>query len=184
MRYKLLTHAIVSAIHPNEPQMNGTIWDASDKSDALEAEALARVGLAKETNEAATVKTIAERNAKGGKAKDDADDTEDQLGKLIAGKAADVEAALPSLSIEQLHELQKLEAAGHARKGVTAAITAQIESKTFDAPLLTLLEGTVEQIEAGLEELTVEQLVRLSELEVEGQNRVGVADAIAQYDLG
>jgi hypothetical protein len=181
MRYKLLTHAIVSAIHPNEPQMNGTIWDASDKSDALEAEALARVGLAKETNEAATVKTIAERNAKGGKAKDD---TEDQLTKLIAGKAADVEAALPSLSIEQLHELQQLEAAGHARKGVTAAITAQIESKTFDAPLLTLLEGTVEQIEAGLEELTAEQLVRLSELEVEGQNRVGVADAIAQYDLG
>ena len=83
MKYKLLTTAIVSALHPNEQQAKGSVWEPKDRADVLEAEALAVAGFAESTNEAATVKTIAEKREV---ADDDDDaDVETELSELLEG---------------------------------------------------------------------------------------------------
>jgi hypothetical protein len=65
--YRLLTTAIVSALHPNEPTARGAVWAPSERNDQLEADALVNVGYAEETNVKATHETLAEKNAGKGK---------------------------------------------------------------------------------------------------------------------
>lgn len=50
--------------------------------------------------------------------------------------------------------------------------------------LAAILSGTVPEITAALETLTVDDLKALHKRESEGQNRKGVIAAIEEYDLG
>lgn len=77
-------------------------------------------------------------------------------------------------------EAKALIAAGYATevKGGTAA-------KANDGDTLaTVLDGSVDEVVAQLDNFTVEELVQLRDLEAAGKNRKGIADAIGEYDLG
>ena len=60
-RYKLLTTAIVTALDASNPTLRGAVWEPAEVIDVQEAEALAHIGIAKETTETATHETVAER---------------------------------------------------------------------------------------------------------------------------
>ena len=128
MKYKLLTTAIVSALHPNEQQAKGSVWEPKDRADVLEAEALAIAGFAESTNEAVTVKTIAEKREGA-----DDDDVDTELSELLEGNVETVneaiDAAFDDLTAEQLEALSKLEAAGKNRKGVLDHIAGYLEAE-------------------------------------------------------
>lgn len=53
-----------------------------------------------------------------------------------------------------------------------------------DAKLTAILAGTVAEITDALEGLDASELKRIAKLEAKGKGRQGVADAIAEYDLG
>ena len=55
MKFKLLTTAIVSAIHPNEPARVGSVWEPKSAPDISEAEALQAIGYAEQTKEKVSV---------------------------------------------------------------------------------------------------------------------------------
>lgn len=61
--YKLLTTAIITALDATNPTPVGSVWNPVETLDVHEAEALARIGIAQETKEAANVQTVAERRA-------------------------------------------------------------------------------------------------------------------------
>lgn len=130
MKYKLLTTAIVSALHPNEQQAKGSVWEPKDRADVLEAEALAVAGFAESTNEAATVKTIAEKREG---ADDDDADVETELSELLEGNVETVneaiDAAFDDLTAEQLESLSALEAKGKNRKGVLDHIAQYLDAE-------------------------------------------------------
>lgn len=130
MKYKLLTTAIVSALHPNEQQAKGSVWEPKDRADVLEAEALAVAGFAESTNEAATVKTIAEKREG---ADDDDADVETELSELLEGNVETVneaiDAAFDDLTAEQLKSLSVLEAKGKNRKGVLDHIAQYLDAE-------------------------------------------------------
>lgn len=109
-KYRLLTTAIVSALHINQPQPRGTVWEGAEgSSEAQEGDALVAVGFAEITNEAVTKK-------------DELADTDTPLLALLEGSVAEVTAALEGLDASQLKRLAKLEAKGAKRKGVADAI--------------------------------------------------------------
>lgn len=61
--YRVITACIIAALHPNEPAQAGQIYTPEDEADCIEADSLAHVGYVKKTDEQATVKTWAERQA-------------------------------------------------------------------------------------------------------------------------
>ena len=123
MKYKTLVEAIISAIHPNEPQPKGTVWEPKSRADELEAEALEQVGYAKQTTEAVTAKTVSDGD----------DDGDDELAYLLDGNVTEVneaiDAAFDDLSAEQLEALSELEAKGKNRKGVLDHIASYLDAE-------------------------------------------------------
>lgn len=72
-----------------------------------------------------------------------------------------------------------------------ALITAGLASETTadkkkkdDNKIAKLLEGSVDEVVSSLEGLTADELVQLRDAEAAGKNRKGIADAIAEFDLG
>lgn len=100
-----------------------------DRADVLEAEALAIAGFAESTNEAATVKTIAEKR----EVADDDADVETELSELLEGNVETVneaiDAAFDDLTAEQLKSLSVLEAKGKNRKGVLDHIAQYLDAE-------------------------------------------------------
>jgi len=65
MKFKLLTTAIVTALHASEPSPAGAVWDAVEHNDILEGNALVTAGLASEAGKGdeVTHETVASRQA-------------------------------------------------------------------------------------------------------------------------
>lgn len=132
-RFRLLTTCIVAALHPNQQQVAGAVWEPTNVIDQQEAEALRGVGYAEHCNDDVTHLTVLQQQdaakAKAADAEtgdDSGNDTNDGWPKpaadILAGNVDEVTAELENLSVEQLDELSKLEAAGQSRKGVQNAI--------------------------------------------------------------
>lgn len=76
-------------------------------------------------------------------------------------------------------------AAENKARGDAPSNKGKDTSKTDNGDdLAAILDGTVPEVVAKLDTLTVEQLVALRSLEAAGKGRAGVLDAIAEYDLG
>lgn len=135
-KFRLLTTAIVAALHPNEPQAVGTVWEADERAHELEGEALVAAGYA----------AIAGKGEAATKT-DDADDTrtpeeierDEAIGKFIGRPADEVIADLKkisenadSLTDEQratLPHMLTAEQNGKKRKTVLEALEAVITPK-------------------------------------------------------
>jgi hypothetical protein len=117
-KYKLLTTAIVSALHPNQPQAGGSVWEPKDRNEVLEAEALHQAGLAEPTNESATVRTLTDA------AEAAAEDVSDE--DVLSGSIDEVVASLDQYDDAGLKRLAKLEKKGKDRKGIADAIAAKL----------------------------------------------------------
>ena len=109
----------------------------------------------------------------------------DLLVELLAGTVKDVAAALPGLDVDQLTELEALEALREApRKGVLAAIAEELLKRAAAPPvnpLAQLLAGTVDAVTEALPSLDGEQLTELEALEaLREAPRKGVLAAIAE----
>lgn len=66
--------------------------------------------------------------------------------------------------------------------GLAVETTAD-KKKKDDNKITKLLDGSVDDVVAGLEGLTAAELVQLRDSEAAGKNRKGIADAIAEFDL-
>lgn len=134
-KIKLLTTCIVGALHPNEQQAAGAVWQPDNHNDEQEAQALINVGYAKEVNEAVTHQTVSQRQSaltKVAKADpDDGIDAEAPLAELLEGTVDDVTNKLDTteLTVEQLKALANLEAKGKSRKGVQDAIAQYLDAE-------------------------------------------------------
>lgn len=147
-RYKLLTTLIVSALHPNEVHQAGTVWAPTNRMDIIEAEDLVKAGYAEHTG--------------------------------------DTKAPLASLALDRKEEARRRQEAidrgENPDEGDTTAETVVTDDKTGgdteEAVLTLILEGNIDQVKSELPGLTEPQLQRLAELELAGQGRKGVAEAI------
>lgn len=145
-RYKLLTTIIVSALHPNEPNDAGTVWEPVNVIDIQEAKALVQAGYAEETSDTKTplASTVLERQDAARKAKEAADrgeelpkqpvstnDEDEKLSLILSGNVEQVRAELEGLTSAQLLRLDELEGdaeqGGKQRKGVAEAIAEAYE---------------------------------------------------------
>lgn len=137
-RYSLLSTMLISAIHPNEPQAAGTVWEPTNAIDIQEAELLCKAGYAEHTtaskDDVVTATKLQREDAKPASAPvnenpaDTGDDLDDEMLALILdGSVENVAAELDGLSAEQLKRLVQLERKGKDRKGVHEAIAAAIE---------------------------------------------------------
>lgn len=156
-RYKLLTTLIVSALHPNEPQQAGGVWEPTNAIDIQEAEYLVKTGYAEEhtaTKKDVVLKTWLQQQdeAKRKKAAEDAGEeepatvvttppagektyTDEELLLVLDGNVENVEAELEGLTLDALNRLDVLEDredGGKKRKGVHDAIAAAIEALEGD----------------------------------------------------
>jgi hypothetical protein len=156
--YKLLTHAIITALDASNPSMRGTVWTPEDKIDVLEAEALARIGLAKETTEKATHQTVSAR---------------------AAGKppkvplSGSVDATLQEDGTFKNKNGVRVNKDGSEYDG----------EEDVEVPLAELLDGNVTDVTTAIDEteLSAEQLAALRDLEQSGKNRKTVLDHIQLY---
>lgn len=131
-KYKLLTKCIITALHPNEPQKKGVVWEPKDDDAKAEAEALATVGYAQKTNEDVTDPTFA-RAATQATPEDVSDDDRAEMEEVLLGTVDEVVAGLGEYTIEGLDALAALETAGKGRKGVLDGISAAREAAVADA---------------------------------------------------
>lgn len=136
-RYSLLSTMLISAIHPNEPQAAGTVWEPTNAIDIQEAELLCKAGYAEHTtaSKGEVVATKLQReDARPAPVNEKPDDTgsnddldDEMLDLILDGSVENVAAELDGLSVEQLQRLGQLERKGKDRKGVHEAIAAAIE---------------------------------------------------------
>lgn len=87
------------------------------------------------------------------------------------------------LTLEELEQLGELEQFGQARKSLLSALADEILKRDSDAAFASLLGSDEAEIIANLPVLEASALIRLSELEAEGQNREAVVSAIAAEQL-
>lgn len=154
-RYKLLTTAIVTALDASNPTARGAVWEPAEVMEKQEAEALLRSGYAEETKSDITAETVNVRNskAKGARA---------PLSGIVDATRQD-------------------DGTFRNRDGVRV----NEDGTPFadgDDELVEMLTGNVDDVVAGLADLSPEQRTRLGALEAGGKGRKGIADAIAAYD--
>lgn len=147
-RYKLLTTLIVSALHPNEPHQAGTEWAPKNVLDIREADELVTAGFAEKV---------------GG-------DSKSPLASLVLDRKE-----------EARRRQEAIDRGENPDEGDTTAETVVTDDNggnTEEAVLTLILEGNIDQVKSELPGLTEPQLQRLAELELAGQGRKGVAEAI------
>jgi hypothetical protein len=154
--YRLLTTAIVAALHTNEPTARGAVWAPTDRTDQLEADALVKVGYAEETNVKATHETIAEKNA----------------GK---GKKA------PPLSGDEVDAIRQPDGTFLSAAGVQVNEDGTPFASMEDTVIGEFLAHNAADVVAALADATPEHkamLPRMAELETAGKGRKTVLEAI------
>jgi hypothetical protein len=152
----LLTTAIVSALHSNEPCARGVIWAPTERTDQLEADALVKMGYAEETDGKATHPTIAEKNA--GKGKKDAPVSGDEVDAIRQPDGTFLSAA-----------------------GVPVNQDGSPYESPEDAAITEFLSNNAGDVVAALKEASPEHkamLPRMAELETAGKGRKTVLEAI------
>lgn len=137
-RFKLTTALIVSALHPNEPFPDGTIWEPSNGADQSEARELVQSGYAVEheaTKDDVVVPTLDQARIEAARKESQPDDEDDgsegddaDLKSILDGSVESVAGELDGLDHAQLHRLAELENAGKQRVGVGKAIEAALEA--------------------------------------------------------
>lgn len=144
-RYNLLTTLIVSALHPNEPQAAGTIWEPTNTIDIQEADELVLADYAEkidhDEDDVITPTWLQRQDEAKRKAEEPAEEEpvavapfegrvigDAGLALILEGSVEQVKAELAGLSSEQLLRLSELEGdkeqGGKQRKGVADAIEA------------------------------------------------------------
>ena len=146
-RYKLLTSIIVSALHPNEPQAGGVVWEPTNTIDQHEADLLVKSGYAEEheaTKDDKLTPTWLQRQDEAKRKREAADVpvstidlqsqgqvafTDDELNLILDGNVDQVTAELDGLDAATLERLETLEGRREKpRAGVSKAIAAAIEN--------------------------------------------------------
>lgn len=142
--FKLLTTLIVSALHPNEPKNEGTVWVPTNRMDVLEAEGLVKAKYAAEYEPAKgdtihpTWLQVQDEQRRKEEDEEDEEDlttdptgsdglSDDELSIILDGNVAHVTSELAGLERSELERLAALEnARDQPRKGVNDAIADAI----------------------------------------------------------
>lgn len=105
------------------------------------------------------------------------------LAALLEKSVPGIKEEFHALTLEELEQLGELEQFGQARKSLLSALADEILKRDGDAAFVSLLGSEVDEVLANLPVLEDSALVRLAELEAEGQNREVVVSAIAAEQI-
>lgn len=165
--FKLLTTAIISTIHPNQPVPVGSVWFPEERDEVLEAEALESRGFAQRTSENVDTLTALQR------------------ARRDAEKPAEDEVPLSGIKFEAIRQP---DGTFLSPSGVRVNEDGTIYEEpvvAIEDTIRTKLEGTVDEVSAYIDDLLngddpKAQIELLSSLEAAGKNRKGVLEVAGQ----
>lgn len=162
--FKLLTTAIISSIHPNQPVPAGSIWKPEERDEELEAQALESCGFAQRTNEEVDTLTALQR------------------ARRDAEKPSDKDVPLSGVKFEAIRQP---DGTFLSPSGVRVNEDGTIYQEPIEDTIRTKLEGTVDEVSAYIDDLLngddpKSQIELLTRLETAGKNRKGVLEVAGQ----
>jgi hypothetical protein len=165
--FNLLTTAIISTIHANQPVPAGSIWKPEEREEVLEAEALESRGFAQRTNEKVNTLTALQR------------------ARRDAEKPSDEDVPLSGVKFEAIRQPDGTFLSPSGVRVNEDGTIYQEPVIAIEDTIRTKLEGTVDEVSAYIDDLLngddpKSQIELLTSLETAGKNRKGVLEVAGQ----